>query len=235
MPAPGRTDPMTAAARARRPAAATRRVRAVPAARPAVPRRTQAERREEAEKRLLEAALAIVARRGTVRVTLAEVGTAAGYSRGLAAHRFGSKAGLLRAVAGLIHTRFQAELEAAPPREAGLDAIRGHVSVYFDRTDRAWTTTRALLVMMTEGFMEGTGLKQDMAAYNGAALRFFETHIRAGMRSGEIRAGADPEADAVLILGALRGVMMQWLLDDGIGLARLRDRLLATVDAALAA
>ena len=42
-------------------------------------------------------------------------------------------------------------------------------------------------------------------------------------------------ADAVLILGALRGVMLQWFLDDGISLARLRDRLLAIVDRALAA
>jgi len=64
------------------------------------PRRTQAARREEAERRLLEAALGVVARRGSVRMTLAEVGEAAGYSRGLPAHRFGSKAGLLRARAG---------------------------------------------------------------------------------------------------------------------------------------
>lgn len=205
------------------------------AGRAAGPRRTQAERREEAERRLLEAALVIVARRGTVRMTLAEVGAAAGYSRGLAAHRFGSKAGLLRAVAGEIHRRFQAQLDAAPARAPGLDAIRGNISVYFGRTDRAWTTTRALLAMMTEGFMEGAGLKKDMAAYNRAALRFFETHIRAGVAAGEIRAGADPHADAVLLLGALRGVMMQSLLDDALRLNRVRDRLLAIVDAALAA
>ncbi|CAN0427695.1 unnamed protein product, partial [Phaeothamnion confervicola] len=71
-------------------------------------RRTQTERREEAERRLLDAALAIVARTGTVRLTLAEVGEAAGYSRGLPAHRFGSKAGLLRALVAHIHARFQA-------------------------------------------------------------------------------------------------------------------------------
>jgi AcrR family transcriptional regulator len=217
------------AGRARKPVA-----RGGDAARSA-PRRTQAERREEAERRLLEAALEIVARRGTVRMTLAEVGEAAGYSRGLAAHRFGSKAGLLRAVAGEIHRRFQAQLEAAPPRAPGLDAIRGNISVYFGRTDRAWTTTRALLVMMTEGMMEGAGLKKDMADYNRAALRYFAHHIRAGVAAGEMRADADPRADAVLLLGTLRGVMMQWLLDDGIRLARLRDRLLAIVDGALAA
>ena len=67
---------------------------APPAAAPATAatptRRSHAERREEAERRLLEAAMEIVAKRGTVRMTLAEVGEAAGYSRGLPAHRFGN-------------------------------------------------------------------------------------------------------------------------------------------------
>ena len=222
---------MEKAARERHPVA-----RRKPAARVAAPppRRTQTERREEAERRLLDAALAIVARTGTVRLTLAEVGEAAGYSRGLPAHRFGSKSGLLRALVAHIHERFQAQLLAAPARQPGLDAIRGNISVYYGRTDRSWTTTRALLVMMTEGFMEGAGLKKDMAAYNRAALKFFEAHIRAGIESGEIRTDADPPTDAVLILGALRGVMLQWFLDDGTSLARLRDRLLAIVDRALA-
>ena len=226
---------MTSPARPRRVAERTAVAarRAAPAAEPL--RRTQTERREEAERRLLDAALAIVARTGTVRLTLAEVGEAAGYSRGLPAHRFGSKAGLLRALVAHIHERFQAQLQAAPARQPGLDAIRGNISVYYGRTDRAWTTTRALLVMMTEGFMEGAGLKKDMAAYNRAALKFFETHIRTGIENGEIRADADPATDAVLILGALRGVMLQWFLDDGTSLARLRDRLLAIVDRALAA
>jgi AcrR family transcriptional regulator len=222
---------MEKAARPRRPAA-----RKAPAARASAPaRRTQTERREEAERRLLDAALAIVAQTGTVRLTLAAVGEAAGYSRGLPAHRFGSKSGLLRALVAHIHGRFRDQLQAAPARQPGLDAIRGNISVYFGRTDRAWTTTRALLVMMTEGFMEGAGLKKDMAAYNRAALKFFETHIRSGIAAGELRADADPATDAVLILGALRGVMLQWLLDDGISLARLRDRLLAIVERALAA
>lgn len=222
------------------PGAASARTRAGSArrrtsARPAKPaRRTHAERREEAERRLLDAALGIVARTGSLRLTLAEVGEAAGYSRGLPAHRFGSKAGLLRALAAHINARFHEQLRAAPKRNDGLDAIRGNISVYFGRTDRTWTTTRALLVMMTEAFMEGAELRQDMAAYNRAALSFFETQIRIGIERGEIRADTDPATTSVLILGALRGVLLQWLLDNSIDLQGVRDRLLAIVDRALA-
>lgn len=194
------------------------------------PRRTQAERREEAERRLLDAALLVVARRGSVRMTLAEVGEAAGYSRGLAAHRFGSKAGLLRALAGHIGELFRLQREAGPARAPGLDALRGIVSVYFGRTDQSWTTTRALLVMMTEGFMEGSELRENVMAYNRSALSFFEHHIRIGIESGEIAADADPKTTAVILLGALRGVMLQWLSDNEIDLMRVRDRMLAIVD-----
>ena len=202
--------------------------------RAAATRRTQAQRREESERRLLHGALATVARTGSVRLTLAEVGAAAGYSRGLATHRFGNKAGLLRALVQLIADRFAAQLHAAPKRQPGLDAIRGNIAVYFGRTDRHWTTTRALLVMMTDGFMDGAELQADMAAYNRQALVFFETQIRAGISQGEIRPDLQPAATAVLLLGMLRGVMLQWLLDPSIPLARVRDSVLLVVGRALA-
>lgn len=202
-------------------------------AQPPARRRTQAERREEAERRLLEAAVQLVARRGSLRTTLAEIGEAAGYSRGLPAHRFGSKAGLLRALAAHIGERFDAQRQAAPAREPGLDTIRGSVELYFNRTDANWTSTRALLVMMTEALIEPPGLADDLAAYNRSALAFFEHHIRVGVERGEIDPGVDPAADAVVLLGALRGAMLQWLLDRDIDLGRVRDRMLEVVDRSL--
>jgi AcrR family transcriptional regulator len=199
------------------------------------PRRTHAQRRELAEQRLLDAALAIVAERGSIRMTLAEIGAAAGYSRGLPAHRFGSKAGLLRSLVAYIGERFKAEREAWPKRAPGLDAIRGTVSIYFSRKGPGWTTTRALLVMMTEGFMASSALRADIAEYNRAALAYFENHIRYGVEHGEIARATDAATTAVILLGAMRGAMMQWLVDERISLARVRDRLLEITDRVLAA
>ncbi|MFA7665080.1 MAG: TetR family transcriptional regulator C-terminal domain-containing protein [Burkholderiaceae bacterium] len=196
-------------------------------------RRTQAERREIAEQRLLEAALEIVARRGAVRMTLAEVGTAAGYSRGLPAQRFGSKAGLLRALAASIGTRFAERLAAAPPRQPGLDALYGKIAVYFDRSDGNWMTTRALLAMLTEGFMEDSELRELITRYNRDQLASFEADIRTGIENGEIAAGTDPTAMAVLLLGALRGATLQWLLDPSIDLPGVRDLMPRLVTAVL--
>jgi AcrR family transcriptional regulator len=61
-------------------------------------RRTQQERREEAERKVLAAATALIAQHGSRALTLAAVGEAVGYSRGIVSHHFGSRENLLRAV-----------------------------------------------------------------------------------------------------------------------------------------
>jgi AcrR family transcriptional regulator len=202
-------------------------------------RRTHAQRREEAQARLLEAALAIVARRGAVRMTLAEVAEAAGYSRGLPAHRFGSKAGLLHALAGHIGARFGQQREQGPALAPGLDSIVGNIDFYFSRSrgERrdAWTATRALLVMMTEAFMAppSSALRKELIVYNRKALAWFERHIAIGIERGEIAPGTEPAVTAVVLLGAMRGAMLQWLVDGRIPLLAVRDRLLAIVEQVL--
>ena len=197
-------------------------------------RRTHAERREQAEQRLLEAALEIVAQRGTLRMTLAEVGERAGYSRGLAAHRFGNKAGLVHALAGYIGERFGRQRRKGAALQPGLAAILGNIHFYFSRKGEAWTATRALLVMMTECIMQpGPGLRDEVAAYNRSALAWFEQHIRVGMQRGDIAPATDPATTAVILLAAMRGVMLQWLVDDRIKLGAVRDRLLQITETVL--
>ncbi|WP_234195473.1 TetR/AcrR family transcriptional regulator [Pseudacidovorax sp. NFM-22] len=197
-------------------------------------RMTQAERRALAERRILDAALELVARRGSVRMTLAEVGEAAGYSRGLPAHRFGSKTGLLQRVVLNIGARFEARRLALPQHRPGLDAVRSLVSTYFVRDDTRWIETRALLVMMTEGFMEDSELNPYIGEYIRSSISRLEQHIRDGIALGEIRADIDPTTAATLLLGALRGVLHQRLVLGDLRLDKVRDLALQMVDRTLA-
>ena len=76
-------------------------------------------------------------------------------------------------------------------------------------------------------------LRREVAGYNRSALAWFEQHIRIGIEAGQIAADVDPAATAVILLGAMRGVMLQWLVDDKIKLAAVRDRLLVIAEALL--
>lgn len=191
-------------------------------------RRTQLERRAVAEARLLAAAREIVARKGWVGMTLAEVGEAAGYSRGLAAHHFGSKPALLRALASYINENFMEELNRITPVAEGMSSLLSFVSVYLGRTDGRWTNTRALLVLMAEATTDDSETGENLARYNQSVIDFLALHFHAGIDKGEMRDGVEPETCATIVLGALRGVMLQSLLkDSSIDLQAVRKQLLA--------
>ena len=80
------------------------------------------------------------------------------------------------------------------------------------------------------------GLREEMAAYNRAALAWFEQHIHIGMERGNTApctdTDTDPTSTAVVLLGAMRGVMQQ-RLDNRITLAAVRARLLHTTEQVL--
>ncbi|VVM96543.1 hypothetical protein PS862_04490 [Pseudomonas fluorescens] len=200
-------------------------------------RRTQAERRGEAEQRLLLAARQIVARKGWVGMTLSEVGEEAGYSRGLATHHFGNKAGLLRALAGFVNASFMTLVQVESPKwRPGMDALKGFVSVYLGRNDGDWINTRALLALMSEAVTQDSETAQILAEYNRSVQQHLAQHIRCGIANGEIRASVQPLPGAMLILGAMRGAMLQFLLDPaGIDLAALHKQLLDFIGHAMAA
>jgi AcrR family transcriptional regulator len=81
-------------------------VRDTPAPEAAPPqRRSQAERRAQSEQRLLDAAAQIIATEGYLAATLERVGERAGFSRGLASRKYGSKDGLIEAVIWRVSSR----------------------------------------------------------------------------------------------------------------------------------
>lgn len=217
MPNPkGRSAPATSPP-ARRPAAAKSRPPAAP--------RTQ--RRSESEQRLVDAALKVLARKGWVGMTLAEVGEAAGVSRGLASHHFGNKAGLLRALTLQINKSFEEAMQALPPSKPGLEAVLNYVSVYLGRKDRKWTNTRTLLLLMAEALIEGSENAEVLAGYMKRMFDYLEENIRVGIEAGEIHRDVSPRLGAETVIGTLRGVMLQRLVEGKrLDMSAMHDHLL---------
>jgi TetR/AcrR family acrAB operon transcriptional repressor len=192
-------------------------------------RRTQAERREEAARRILDAATRIVAEKGLDELTLADAGEAAGYSRGLPAHYFGSKADLLSAIADHIREWFFANLRQRTGRRQGLSNLLTGIDFYFDacRNERAMMLA---LHTVLAGALHKPLLAEAVAKLNRDSTESIEIAICAGIANGEIRRGVDARAWAVLILSSVRGAIAQWLIDpDHIDLAAARTSLTAAI------
>ncbi|MGE8065232.1 TetR/AcrR family transcriptional regulator [Pseudomonas sp. NPDC089569] len=199
-------------------------------------RRTQLERRADAESRLLHAARAIVAEKGWTGMTLAEVGEAAGYSRGLAAHHFGNKAGLLRALAAYVNTCFAADLKAMSRRREGEVTLKGIIQAYFSGSADSWTNNRALLALLSEAVTQEGECREILVQHTHGNIEYLTRLIETGMASGDMRSDITAPAAAALILGVMRGVMLQHLLKpDEAALGAIQEQLLCLIDMAFAA
>lgn len=174
-------------------------------------RRTQVDRRSEAEEALLDAAAALFAERGIVQTSLAEIGEKAGYSRGLANHHFGSKAELVERLARRSQDRFMGALERVEG-STGLDEIVRTVDAYLRHFEKPTPEGRSLLVMWGATFPNGSSLA-GIADADGRARDAFARGIARGKRDGSISPQVDGRAFAVALLGLIRGVAAQFLTE----------------------
>lgn len=186
------------------------------------PRRTQAERRAIATQRMIDAAIAVISEKGYSGTTLAAIGEAAGYSRGLAHHHFGSKLELMRAVVEELERRFRRNvLRPRPAGRQGLNAVLAFVDDYLafvaaSGPDRM----RALFVLMFESLAGAPELRPIVAQMSATRRVFIRSLLDQGIADGTIRPDIDAEAQAVLIAGLVRGVTHQWILEpSGVDLA----------------
>ena len=192
-------------------------------------RRTQAERREEAESALLDAATRLIAEKGLDEFTLADAGEAAGYSRGLPAHYFGSKAELLAAVGEHIRQWFFEGLEAHVQTRRGLANLLAAVDFYFEVCARDRTMMLALHTLLA-GALNKPTLVPAVSKLNRDLVRSVEVALRAGIANGEIRRGIDVDACALQLLATVRGIVAMWLVDPAnVDLAAQRRTLVASI------
>jgi AcrR family transcriptional regulator len=167
-------------------------------------RRTQRERREETERKVLAAATTLIARHGSRALTLAEVGEAAGYSRGIVSHHFGSRENLLRAV-----MRDARTFTLPDPGKSAADWLAEMVRAYLRNVTSRRPSAAAFLQMWAEAIAADPVLMPLYAEDDAGFRRLVADKVRDGIGDGSVRADADPEAMAVSVVGLLRGIALQ--------------------------
>lgn len=186
-------------------------------------RSTQEERRAEAERRLVEAAAELIGEVGASRVTLAMVGERAGYSRGLATHHFGSKGALMQRVVDVVTERFREALIRERRSASVMDELLGLVRIYFDLVSDLPPLHRARLVLVADAVATGSPAVRPATISSDRAFRLEMVRgIERGIAAGEFAPSVDPSGLATAILGMLRGVAFQSMLDAEVDLDACR-------------
>ncbi len=177
------------------------------------PRRTQAERRAESEREILQAAAILFGRQGYTSTTLEQIGRKAGYSSALVSLRFGSKEGIAEAIVARLQTRAGSEVFEPEEGVTGIAGLNRIFSGYSELLRNAEQWMRALFMLMTDSLGPLNGKIDLFRAGNERFAAAIEQAVREGQEAGEIRTDLDPAETAFQILAAVRGATLLWLLD----------------------
>jgi AcrR family transcriptional regulator len=192
---------------------------ATPPARSHSARRTQQERREKTEVALLTAAAELVVQDGVRSVTLARIGERAGYSRGIVTHQFGSKKAMLEALARATQAGFVPGLADLPP---GLERVLRLIDGYIGALDGIGLMNRAFLQLWAEA-ATAPELAPIFRERDEAFRADLRGDIAAGIAEGTVHPDTSADDVAVAVVGQLRGIALQYLLDPGaVDTGRLR-------------
>lgn len=191
---------------------------------------TQAERVELSDRSMIEAAIRLLVERGTEKTTLKAIGEEAGYSRGLATYRFGSKAGLFEAVARHLAHGWANSLNETVGEKTGIEALCTAVDLQCESLRNSPENIRAMYILWYESVRPGATYRIDVARIHRHQRRDAKAWIEAGIAAGNVRPDVDPEAEAEQFCGVIFGAAYQWLVDPkSVGLTRIHDELKTTI------
>jgi len=194
-------------------------------------RRRQAERSALSDQRMLDAAVALIETRGTAGTTLREVGEAAGYSRGLAGARFGSKAGLLRFVVKAVGEEWLRALARATRRLSGLAALEAALDAHMTFFEESPRHVRAFYILWFEAIGPASEVREVIARVHERRQRDVEQWLAAGVGAGDLPPALDQRAVAEYFCAGVNGLVYQWLAapEDMAAVRRLGDTLKTTI------
>jgi len=181
-------------------------------------RPTQAERTALAERKMVDATIELLNTVGMAGTTLIAIGERAGYSRGLATHHFGSKAGLFRKVLRHITASWTEELERNLRGKEGLQALLAALDAHRDHMLHFPRHARAMNILWSASFDPASEFKPNVIEFHRLQRANAADWVKAGQASGEIRAEVDAVGFAEQFYASLLGINYQWLVNPKIDL-----------------
>lgn len=162
---------------------------------------------------------------GMAGATLIAIGERAGYSRGLATHHFGSKAGLFRKVLKHITVGWTEELESNLRGKDGLQALLAALDAHRDHMLHFPRHARAMNILWSASFDPASEFKPNVIEFHRLQRASAAAWVKSGQASGEIKAGIDAVRFAEQFYASLLGINYQWLVNPKIDLKASIDSL----------
>jgi AcrR family transcriptional regulator len=198
-------------------------------------RRTQADRTEISDQRLTDAAVQLLLQKGVRGTTLAELGRLAGYSRGLATHRFGSKAGLLQHVLQRASARWLALLQSKVGDTVGADALCAAVDAHLELLRKSPDDVRVMYLLWFTSIDPGSEYRANVARVHQAQRDDIRRWIKLGQQRRLVPAHVDASRVAEQFCASMAGMACQWLVNAKIPLQEMHQQLKADIRQRLAA
>lgn len=187
--------------------------------------RTQAERAALSDRRMTEAAIRLLVTEGVGGTTLRAIGAESGYSRGLATHRFGSKAGLFRHVLRYVSAEWVARVEKAVGEKIGADALTAVVDVQYHFIKDAPNELRAMYILWMASGDPASEFKTNVADVHRAQRADVRRWVEAGQEAGTVRSDLSAMRVSEQFVALLLGITFQWLVNPKMPLREMHEAL----------
>ena len=172
---------------------------------------TQAERTTLSRSRMIDAAIDLIVRKGIEGMTLKEVGEAAGYSRGLAGYRFGSKKDLLVEIVHTIGDEWLAQMKPVTKGKVAFDAISAAVNAHYHFCRDAPSHVRAFYILWFESINPGSLCKDIIFHVHERRKKDIAAWVEQGISQGVIDSTIDSGVIADQFCSAIIGIVYHWL------------------------
>lgn len=174
---------------------------------------TQAERTAISDRAMLDAAIELILKHGIEKTTLQSIGEQAGYSRGLATYRFGSKAGLLDEVCKSISRRWLDFLNERVGKQIGIDAMCTALDSFFEFISQYPSDAQVLQILYGGAASPTSEFRQTSANIHKSQMDDVADWVTAGVATGRIRDNADPKSVAAQYIAYISGMTYLWLIN----------------------
>lgn len=173
---------------------------------------TQAQRTAISDRAMLDAAVELILEHGTDKTTLAAIGEKAGYSRGLATYRFGSKAGLFDEVCKSISRHWLDYLNEGVGEEYGVEAMCAALDAYFRFVSDLPREARVLQILYCAAASPKSEYQQTSVNLHQRQRDDVAEWIQRGIKDGSVRDDVSPESVAAQYIAYISGMTYLWLI-----------------------